>query len=63
MLVQSGEREWIGLPGRVQVDSAGTVRRGDRSKLLYQPVLNLQTEPHTSASRRSSLLAKRQETA
>jgi hypothetical protein len=38
---QSGGRRWIGLPAKPQIDRDGRVRRDDRGKVLYTPVLRL----------------------
>jgi hypothetical protein len=37
-LHQKGDRRWIGLPGKPQIDSDGKVRTGDGGKKLYTPV-------------------------
>jgi len=36
---QSHGRRWIGLPAKPQIDRDGHVRRDDRGKVLYTPVV------------------------
>jgi hypothetical protein len=36
---ESHGRRWIGLPGKPEVDRNGAVRRDDRGKIAYSPVL------------------------
>jgi hypothetical protein len=44
---QARGRRWIGLPARPQIDRDGAVRRDDRGKIAYVPVLQL-TDRQTS---------------
>jgi hypothetical protein len=36
-----GDRRWIGLPGKPQLDAGGNVRRGDNGKPLYVPIVEI----------------------
>jgi hypothetical protein len=36
---RQGEREWIGLPGRVQTDREGQSRRDPNGELAYTPIV------------------------
>src|SRR5262249_54051215 len=33
------ESRWVGLPARPQIDGSGNVRRDDRGKVAYSPIL------------------------
>ena len=36
---QKNESRWVGLPGKPQIDRDGNLRRDDRRKVLYTPVI------------------------
>jgi hypothetical protein len=36
---ESGDRRWVGLPGKPQIDKDGGTRHDDRGKVLYATVL------------------------
>jgi hypothetical protein len=40
-LHQSGEKRWVGLPGKPQIDASGATRRNDSGKVLYTPVIDI----------------------
>lgn len=40
-LHRSGDKRWIGLPGKPQIDANGDTRRGDGGKVLYTPVVEV----------------------
>lgn len=41
-LHQAGEKRWIGLPGKPQIDANGDTRRGEGGKILYTPVVDVE---------------------
>jgi hypothetical protein len=40
-LHEQGDRRWVGLPGKPQIDSEGRHRVGDNGKKLYTPVVEI----------------------
>jgi hypothetical protein len=36
---QKNGARWVGMPGKPQIDRAGNVRRDDRGKVAYSPVM------------------------
>jgi hypothetical protein len=57
---QKGASRWVGLPGKAQITREGTVRRDDRGKIAYVPILEFtDTATRTAFSARviAALLA------
>jgi hypothetical protein len=49
-LHEKNASRWVGLPAKPQIDSrTGTVRRDERGKILYTPVLELLDAPTRAA--------------
>jgi hypothetical protein len=40
-LHMSGEKRWVGLPGKPQIDASGATRKGENGKVLYTPVVDI----------------------
>jgi hypothetical protein len=40
-LHQQGDKRWVGLPGKPQLDAEGRQRIGDNGKELYTPVVEI----------------------
>jgi hypothetical protein len=40
-LHQQGDKRWVGLPGKPQLDAEGRQRIGDGGKKLYTPVVEI----------------------
>jgi hypothetical protein len=40
-LHERGDRRWVGLPGKPQIDAEGRQRIGENGKKLYTPVVEI----------------------
>lgn len=57
-LHQKGDRQWIGLPGRPQIDRDGTLRRDPNSgKPLYAPSVEIPDKEARERFQRAALAA------
>jgi hypothetical protein len=58
---ESNGKRWIGLPAKPQITREGTVRRGDRGKVAYSPMIEFTdraTREAFSARAIAALLAR-----
>jgi hypothetical protein len=46
---KKNEARWVGLPAKPQIDRSGNVRRDDRNKILYSPVIEFTDKPTRDA--------------
>jgi hypothetical protein len=46
---EKGESRWAGLPAKPQIDRDGTVRKDERGKTLYTPILEFTDKPTRDA--------------
>ncbi len=38
---ETGDKEWVGLPGRAQIDKSGVARKDANGKILYSPAVTI----------------------
>lgn len=56
---RQGEKEWVGLPGKPQLDRDGRHRVGDNGKKAYTPVVELKDKASRDRFQEAALRAVR----